>query len=41
MVPYKKIPLIIEAFAAMPDKRLIVIGTGPEMDKARESQGPT
>ena len=40
MVPYKKIPLIIEAFAAMPDKRLIVIGTGPEMDKAREVAGP-
>ncbi len=40
MVPYKKIPLIIEAFSAMPDKRLIVIGTGPEMDKAREAAGP-
>ena len=40
MVPYKKIPLIVEAFAAMPDKRLIVIGTGPEMDKAREVAGP-
>lgn len=24
----------------MPDKRLIVIGTGPEMDKAREAAGP-
>ena len=24
----------------MPDKRLIVIGTGPEMDKAREVAGP-
>jgi glycosyltransferase involved in cell wall biosynthesis len=40
MVPYKKIPLIVEAFAAMPDKRLIVIGSGPEMDKAREVAGP-
>ncbi|MCQ4325196.1 glycosyl transferase [Stutzerimonas stutzeri] len=39
MVPYKKIPLIIEAFAAMPDKHLVVIGTGPEMDKAREIAG--
>ncbi|MBE7377022.1 glycosyltransferase family 4 protein [Pseudomonas lopnurensis] len=39
MVPYKKIPLIIEAFAAMPDKRLVVIGTGPEMEKAREAAG--
>lgn len=40
MVPYKKIPLIIEAFASMPDKRLIVIGSGPEMEKAREAAGP-
>lgn len=40
MVPYKKMPMIIEAFAAMPDKRLIVIGTGPEMEKAREAAGP-
>ena len=30
MVPYKKIGLIVEAFAGMPDKRLVVIGEGPE-----------
>lgn len=35
MVPYKKIDLIVEAFGAMPDKRLIVIGDGPEMVKIR------
>src|SRR5690606_9555005 len=35
-----KIPLIIEAFAAMPDKRLVVIGAGPEMEKARAAAGP-
>jgi glycosyltransferase involved in cell wall biosynthesis len=35
MVPYKRMPMIIEAFAAMPDKRLIVIGDGPEMAKAQ------
>ncbi|MBJ7437645.1 MAG: glycosyltransferase [Sphingopyxis sp.] len=40
MVPYKKIPLIIEAFAAMPDKKLIVIGTGPEWEKCRAAAGP-
>ncbi len=39
MVPYKKIPLIVEAFAAMPDKRLVVIGTGPEMERVREVAG--
>jgi glycosyltransferase involved in cell wall biosynthesis len=34
MVPYKKVPLLIEAFAGMPDKKLIVIGDGPEWQKA-------
>jgi len=32
-VPYKRIDLIVEAFAAMPDKRLLVIGDGPEKEK--------
>ena len=40
MVPYKKIPLIIEAFAHMPDKRLIVIGDGPEAKKALAVASP-
>ncbi len=35
MVPYKKIPLIVEAFAGMPDKQLIVVGEGPEFEKAK------
>ncbi len=35
MVPYKKIDLIVEAFANMPDKRLVVIGDGPEMSKVK------
>lgn len=30
LVPYKKIPLIIESFNKMVDKKLIVIGDGPE-----------
>jgi len=30
MVPYKKMPLIVEAFTQMPEKQLIVIGDGPE-----------
>lgn len=33
MVPYKRIDLIVEAFSKMPDKKLIVIGDGPEMKK--------
>jgi len=32
-VPYKRIDLIVEAFAKMPDKKLLVIGDGPEKEK--------
>lgn len=35
MVPYKKIDLIVEAFAKMPDKKLIVIGDGPDFLKIK------
>ncbi|WP_434677266.1 glycosyltransferase family 4 protein [Pseudomonas sp. R1-18] len=35
LVPYKRMPMIIEAFAAMPDKRLVMIGDGPDMAKAK------
>ena len=40
MVPYKRIPLIVEAFAQMPTRRLIVIGDGPEMHKVRAAAAP-
>ncbi len=40
MVPYKKMPIIVEAFSAMPDKRLIVIGEGPEFEKCKAVAGP-
>lgn len=36
MVPYKKIDLIVEAFSLMPDKKLVVIGDGPEMEKIKK-----
>ncbi|WP_323119780.1 glycosyltransferase family 4 protein [Burkholderia alba] len=39
MVPYKKIDLIVEAFAQMPERRLVVIGDGPDMRKIREKAG--
>lgn len=32
-VPYKKIDLIVEAFSKMEEKKLIVIGDGPELKK--------
>lgn len=35
MVPYKKIDLIVEAFSEMPNKKLIVIGTGPDFEKIK------
>ena len=40
MVPYKRMDLIVEAFAAMPDKRLVVIGDGPDLDKIRAKAAP-
>ncbi|MCD5992715.1 glycosyltransferase family 4 protein [Pseudomonas sp. CDFA 602] len=35
MVPYKRMPMIVEAFVAMPDKRLIMIGDGPDLVRAQ------
>lgn len=35
MVPYKKIDLIVEAFSHMPNKKLVVIGDGPDMQKIK------
>ncbi len=35
MVPYKRIDLIVQAFAAMPQRRLVVIGDGPEARRIR------
>lgn len=40
MVPYKMIPLIAEAFSKMPDKKLIIIGDGPDMPRVRAAAGP-
>lgn len=39
LVPYKKMHLIAEAFAAMPERRLIIIGDGPEMQKVKKNSG--
>ena len=36
MVPYKKIQIIVEAFNKMPDKKLVVVGDGPEFSKIRK-----
>jgi glycosyltransferase involved in cell wall biosynthesis len=40
LVSYKRIDLIVQAFAAMPDKRLVVIGDGPDIARIRLLAGP-
>ncbi len=40
MVPYKKMDMIVEAFAQMPDKKLVVIGDGPDFQKVKAKAGP-
>ena len=36
LVPYKRMDLIMEAFRGMPDKKLVVIGDGPEREKIKK-----
>lgn len=38
-VPYKRLDLIVRAFAAMPERRLVVIGDGPDREKVRRAGG--
>jgi glycosyltransferase involved in cell wall biosynthesis len=40
MVPYKKMHLIVEAFTNMPDRQLVVIGTGPQFQRCKALAGP-
>ena len=39
MVPYKKIDLIVRSFNEMPDKKLVVIGAGPDYEKISRIAG--
>ncbi|HBG05166.1 MAG: glycosyl transferase family 1 [Geobacteraceae bacterium GWC2_58_44] len=39
MVPYKRIGLIVEAFSELPDRRLVVIGDGPDYESIRKRAG--
>lgn len=39
MVPYKRIDLIVEAFSEMPDRKLVVIGDGPDFAKVKSKAG--
>lgn len=36
LVPYKKMDLIVEAFNQMPDKKLVVVGGGPDLEKIKK-----
>jgi glycosyltransferase involved in cell wall biosynthesis len=39
-VPYKRMDLLVEAFAAMPDCKLVVVGDGPELAKIKSKCKP-
>lgn len=36
LVPYKKVDLIVQAFEHLPDKKLVVIGDGPELKSLKK-----
>jgi len=38
-VPYKRIDVIAEAFSQMPDKKLIIVGSGPDEQKIKQKSG--
>jgi glycosyltransferase involved in cell wall biosynthesis len=40
MVQYKKVDLLVKAFAHLPERRLVVIGEGPDFEKVRKVAGP-
>lgn len=40
LVPYKKVELIVQAFSTMPNRRLIVIGDGPDFKKIQKNAPP-
>lgn len=40
LVPYKRIDLVVEAFSKMLDKKLVVIGSGPEKEKIKAKATP-
>lgn len=40
LVPYKRIDLVVSAFARMPSKKLVVIGDGPELARVKSCAAP-
>lgn len=39
LVPYKNVRAVVEAFKFLPDERLVVVGTGPELHSLKEIAG--
>jgi glycosyltransferase involved in cell wall biosynthesis len=39
LVPYKKVPAIVEAFRALPGRRLVVVGEGSDMNRVKAAAG--
>lgn len=40
LVPYKRVDLLVEAFASMPTRTLVVIGDGPDARRVRSRSAP-
>jgi len=39
MVPYKRVDLVVEAFSRLPDRKLVVVGEGPQFKRIRKMAG--
>jgi len=40
LVPYKRNDILVDAFNKMPDKRLVIVGEGPDLEKLKAKAGP-
>ncbi|QKV20539.1 glycosyltransferase [Oricola thermophila] len=40
LAPYKRTDLVVQAFTEMPDKRLVVVGSGPQLKELQAMAGP-
>lgn len=40
LVPYKQVGLVVEAFSQLPDRKLVVVGEGPELAQVRKAAAP-
>jgi len=40
LVPYKRVDLLAEAFSLMPDRKLVIIGDGPEIQRIKKFASP-